>query len=326
MANRSQRRKRSRPDRNQPGLPSIAPWPPDVDVSAIDVRGVDALDPSDPDVADLVTATGIIFGRPGQRRVPVTVWRVAATDHAYGQTWDGLSPRVAGLPVSLTTRPGDTIIDFDNDPTVAGVAGAHGVRLVPVTCWDRLRRLAPGAASLITLRYPVTDPTAGPADLPRLFAACARLQAPRGSTVVAIVPPPDGPDYAAHAADVIPAAEAAGLGYVQHVIAVTAPIAGEWLKPPHEPDGYQLLDQTLVLAEPRRQANRRRDRPTHPPARRRQRPRPTLGRYGLFRVLRSTLDLARGGPRAEGLGYVAAAIAATIQPSGGVPWIWSAFG
>ena len=30
-----------------------------------------------------------------------------------------------------------------------------------------------------------------------------------------------------HAADVIPAAEAAGLGYVQHVIAVTAPIAGE---------------------------------------------------------------------------------------------------
>jgi hypothetical protein len=159
------------------------------------------------------------------------VWRVAATDHAGGQAWDGLSPRVAGLLVGLTTRPGDTIIDFDNDPTVAGVAGAHGVRHLPVTCWDQLRQLAPGAASLITLRYPLTGPAAGPADLPadvrRLFDACARLQAPRGSTVVAIVPPPDGPDYAAHAAQVIPTTEAAGLGYVQHVIAVTAPIAGE---------------------------------------------------------------------------------------------------
>jgi hypothetical protein len=155
--------------------------------------------------------------------------RVAATDHTGGKTWDGLSPRVAGLLVGLTTRPGDTIIDFDNDPTVAGVAGAHGVRHIPVTCWDQLRQLGPGAASLITLRYPLTDPTAGPADMRRLFAACARLQAPRGSTVVAIAPPPDGPDYAAHAAQVIPAAEAAGLGYVQHVIAVTAPIAGERL-------------------------------------------------------------------------------------------------
>jgi hypothetical protein len=232
MATHPQRRKRNRPHGNQHELSSIAPWPPNVDVSdidvhTVDVRAVDALDPADPDVADLVTATGITLGRPGQRRVPVIVWRVAATDHAGGHTWDGLSPRVAGLLVGLTTRPGDTIIDFDNDVTVAGVAGAHGVRHVPVTCWDQLHRLAPGAASLITLRYPLTDRTAGPADMQRLFAACARLQAPRGSTVVAIVPPPDGTDYAAHAAQVISAAEAAGLGYVQHVIAVTAPIAGE---------------------------------------------------------------------------------------------------
>jgi hypothetical protein len=227
MATHPQRAKRNRPHRNQPDPSSIAPWPPNVDVSNIDVQAVDALDPADPDVADLVTATGITIGRPAERRVPVTVWRVAATDHAGGQTWDGLPPRVAALLVGLTTRPGDTIIDFDNDPTVAGVAGAHGVRHLPVTCRDQLRQLAPGTASLITLRYPLTDPTAGPADLRRLFDTCARLQAPRGSTVVAIVPPPDGPDYAAHAAQVIPAAEAAGLGYVQHVIAVTAPIAGE---------------------------------------------------------------------------------------------------
>jgi hypothetical protein len=134
---------------------------------------------------------------------------------------------VAGLLVGLTTRPGDTIIDFDNDPTLAGAAGAHGVRHVPVTRWPQEGGLAPGTASLITLRYPRTDPTTGPANLQQLFAACARAQTPRGSTVVAIVPPPDGPDYAAHAAQVIPAAEAAGLGYVEHIIAVTAPIPGQ---------------------------------------------------------------------------------------------------
>ncbi|HEY2948383.1 MAG TPA: hypothetical protein VGJ53_08300 [Micromonosporaceae bacterium] len=154
----------------------------------------------------------------------MTLWRVAATDYTNGQTWDnGLSPRVAGLLVGLTTRPGQTVIDFDNDPTLAGVAGAHGVRHLPITRPSQLRRLSAGTASLITLRYPRPDPAPRPGGLAELFAACARLQTTRGSTVVAIVPPAAGPDYATHAADVIPAAEAAGLGYVEHVIAVTAP-------------------------------------------------------------------------------------------------------
>jgi hypothetical protein len=158
----------------------------------------------------------------------VTLWRVAATDYAGGRTWDGgLSPRVAGLLVGLTTRPGQTIIDLDNDPTLAGVAGAHGVRHHPITRPSQLRRLPAGSASLITLRYPRPDPATRPTDLAELFTACARLQAHHGSTVVALVPPTDRGDYAAHAADVIPAAEAAGLGYVEHVIAVTAPIPGE---------------------------------------------------------------------------------------------------
>lgn len=70
-------------------------------------------------------------------------------------------------------------------------------------------------------------PATAPGELAEVFAACARLQTTRGSTVVAIAPPAVGPDYAAHAADVISAAESAGLGYVEHVIAVTAPIPGE---------------------------------------------------------------------------------------------------
>ena len=132
---------------------------------------------------------------------------------------------MAGLLVGLTTRPGDTIVDFDDDPTLAGVAGAHGVRHIPITRPAQLRRLPAGAASLITLRYP--RPVTRPGGLAELFGACARLQTTRGSTVVTLVPPAEGPDYATHAAEVIPAAEAAGLGYVEHVIAVTAPIPGQ---------------------------------------------------------------------------------------------------
>jgi len=234
MTTHPQRRKRRR-NRNRSGAPVVT-WQPGTDFTitnpgTIDGEIVDgeveALDPTDPDAADLITATGITLDH-GDRRIPVTLWRVAAIDHTGGQTWDdGLSPRVAGLLVGLTTRPGQTIVDFDNDPTLAGVAGAHGVRHIPITRAGQLRRLPAGAASLITLRYPRPGPATAPGGLADLFAVCARLQTTRGSTVVAIAPPAAGPDYAAHAGEVIPAAEAAGLGYVEHVIAVTAPIPGE---------------------------------------------------------------------------------------------------
>ena len=228
MTTHPQRRKRRR-NRNRPGSAPVVTWQPGTNLTnpgAIDGE-VEVLDLTDPDVADLITDTGITLDHHG-RRIPVTLWRVAAIDYTNGQTWDdGLSPRVAGLLIGLTTRPGQTIIDFDNDPTLAGVAGAHGVRHLPITRAAQLRRLPARTASLITLRYPRPGHATRPDRTEQLFAACARLQTRRGSTVVAIVPPAAGPDYASHAAEVIPAAQAAGLGYVQHVIAVTAPIPGE---------------------------------------------------------------------------------------------------
>ena len=148
MTTHPQRRKRRR-NRNRPDPAAITAWPPGTDprTTNLDASGlgdeVEALDPTDPDVADLITATGITLDH-GDRRIPVTVWRVAAIDRADGQTWDGLSPRVAGLLIGLTTRPGQTIIDFDDDPTLAGVAGAHGVRHHPITRPAQLRRLRAG--------------------------------------------------------------------------------------------------------------------------------------------------------------------------------------
>lgn len=131
MTTHPQRRKRRR-NRNRSGAPVVTWQPPGTDptitnpgtTEAIDgeiVSGeVEALDPTDSDAADLITATGIILDH-GERRIPVTLWRVAAIDYTGGQSWDdGLSPRVAGLLVGLTTRPGDTVVDFDNDPTLAG--------------------------------------------------------------------------------------------------------------------------------------------------------------------------------------------------------------
>jgi hypothetical protein len=59
------------------------------------------------------------------------------------------------------------------------------------------------------------------------LAGCALVQAPHGRTVVAIVPPVGGEPYIAHAGRVIAAAHRAGLGYVEHIVTVTAPIAGE---------------------------------------------------------------------------------------------------
>jgi hypothetical protein len=239
MTTHPQRRTRRR-NRNHPGSVPVVTWqPPGTDLAITDPDAIDAidgeivdgeveaLDPTGPDAADLITATGITLDHHGGRRIPVTLWRVAAIDHTGGQTWDGLSPRVAGLLVGLTTRPGQTIVDFDNDPTLAGVAGAHGVRHIPITRPAQLRHLPAGTASLITLRYPRPSPATTPDELAELFEACARLQTRRGSTVVAITPPAAGPDYTTHASKVIPAAQAAGLGYVEHVIAVTAPIPGQ---------------------------------------------------------------------------------------------------
>lgn len=78
----------------------------------------------------------------GQRRIPIILWRGAATDCTVGETCnDGLSPRVAGLLVGLTTRLGRTIGDFDNDSTLAGVAG---VRHALITSAAQLRRSPAG--------------------------------------------------------------------------------------------------------------------------------------------------------------------------------------
>jgi len=184
---------------------------------------------SDPfGLADLI-ADGILDALPGDPPVPIKQWRITDADHG-----GGLTIRTALLLVALYTRPGDTIVSLGNDPALAGAAGAAGCRYVPVAHPADLADLdhVAGTVGLIVLRWPV-PPTANrrrsparPADmsseLTDLFTACRLLLSNRdGYTIVALTPAVAGPDYTEHARLLLPAARQAGLGWLQHIVAVT---------------------------------------------------------------------------------------------------------
>src|SRR5256714_5293048 len=94
MTTHPQRRRRRR---NRPDPASITAWPPGADprTTNLDASGlgdeVEPLDPTDPDVADLITATGITLDH-GDRRIPVTLWRGAPRAHARPQNSGRPSP------------------------------------------------------------------------------------------------------------------------------------------------------------------------------------------------------------------------------------------
>jgi len=169
---------------------------------------------------------------PGHPPVPINVWRVA--DLELGQDLSkGMSPSLAAIVVGLYTEPRDTLVDFDADPTLAGVAGAGGCRYLPVRGRSNLADLDPvaGKAKLITLRWPTAARPGrdgpGEDEMDSMFAACAALLAPDGCTVVALAPPPPDKPHVEYAHQLVPAAHRAGLGYLQHIVAVGAPIRGE---------------------------------------------------------------------------------------------------
>jgi hypothetical protein len=178
-----------------------------------------------------LVAAGAIDVVPGDPPVPVTVWRVAGTRSAGQQDAAGLDPQAAGLLVGLYTQPGDTLVDLSADPAVAGAAGAGARRYVPAhhpADYAPLRHLA-GAARLVLLRWPSpAHPGGAESDawLADLLGGCRRLLAADGCVIAALTPPPST-GYVDHARWLIPAAHQAGLGYLQHVIVVAAPIPGD---------------------------------------------------------------------------------------------------
>jgi hypothetical protein len=193
-------------------------------------------EPAEPAGTDLLGDVGdiddiddidVIAGDPP---VPITVWPVASADHRTGRTppprggdTASMSPPLADRVVHTYTRRGDAV-GFDRDANLRAAAHAAGCR------YRRLRHLShlgdlravTGHAGLVVLRWPRLAKTARPAEqVEQLFTACRSLLAPGGYTV-AVLAPPSAPSELARAAELVPAAHRCGLGYLQHIVAVTA--------------------------------------------------------------------------------------------------------
>jgi hypothetical protein len=173
----------------------------------------------------------------GDPPVPITVWRPVAVNNSddFGDAPPaGLTSWLARRLVATYSRPGHMVVDFDNDPPLRHAATAGGRIYLPLSTSGDLADLGTTTpVDLITLRWPrpaaaTTSATTTAADL---FRACRLVLGRQGHTAV-IIAPSRGVPYVEHTHDLVPAARASGMGYLQHIIAVLTPIVGERLLPP----------------------------------------------------------------------------------------------
>ena len=214
-------------------------------------------DGSDPfDLSALVAADAIDV-IPGDPPVPITVWRVPGPG---SPLWpgdsDGITAGTAPLLVGQHAHPGDTVVSVGYDRALAGCAGATGCTYLAVADVAGLAGLdhLAGRVRLLVLRWPPVGNLGNggvPApDLPDadLFAASRRLLTRDGCAAVAIAPPPAGRPYVAYARLHIQAARAAGLGWLQHIVVITATIDGDNLTAPAVPADRAMLRSARSIA------------------------------------------------------------------------------
>jgi hypothetical protein len=211
---------------------STAPHQPD---RVRERRSAAQPEPGPPDLSELIAA-GAIDVVDGDPPVPITAWRVAGVDHPYRHDpAGGLTPRTAALLVASYTRLGDTIVSVGGDPALEGAAGGGGRNYLGVDDPANLADLdhVAGTVQLIVLRWPPPyrpgQLWTNPERMRELFAACRRLLTRGGCIAVAlaVIPGESEIAYHGHPERVIPAAHDGGLGWLQHIIAITAPIVGE---------------------------------------------------------------------------------------------------
>jgi hypothetical protein len=188
----------------------------------------------DPFALAHLIAAGDIDVVPGEPPVPIAIWRVAAIDAPYGlDLADGMTPRMAALLVGYYTWPGDSIVSVGHDPALAGAAGAGGRNYLAVddpTDLVDVDRII-GTVRLVVLSWPPArrPRQVSPAEATDLFTACRVITGRDGCTIVAFAPMEPDDTYAEHSGLLVPAARHAGLGLLQHIVAITAPVAGERL-------------------------------------------------------------------------------------------------
>ncbi|MCI0687024.1 MAG: hypothetical protein L0Y54_07290, partial [Sporichthyaceae bacterium] len=165
---------------------------------------------------------------PGDPPVPITVWRVAQSpsdDADPAET--GLSYRLACRLLAHYSLRDQTVADLDDDPRIRAAAQRLGRRYLGAA--ELATGTAPaGEVSLVMLRWP--RPHRASPTVADLFAGCRGLRVGDGCASVAVPAVPTGPPaprYLDHARILVPAARSAGLGYLQHIIAVTAPLEAD---------------------------------------------------------------------------------------------------
>jgi hypothetical protein len=220
-------------------------------------------------IADLVAA-GILDAVPGDPPIPISVWRAAGpTDlpETPASVFARLTPRLAAILLAVYTDVGDTLIDTTRSPVLEGAAGASGRRYLaldlPSQNPDEHQHLE-GKAGLILLRWPPTGPFQAPSgtshpgddgmpDPHPVLHACRDLLSTHGHTMVFLAPPVG--TYRDHARSLIPAAAAVGLGYLQHIVVVTAIDPPPTSQPPTATPPRMLarehLDLLVFILRPR---------------------------------------------------------------------------
>ncbi|MBL7486516.1 hypothetical protein I6A60_40300 [Frankia sp. AgB1.9] len=162
--------------------------------------------------------------------VPLTVWPTPTAT-----TPGVLSPGVAARLIATFSKPGDRVLALDGP---AGYADAAGYLHRPYTARPAAAVLA-GDTPTGPVGLVIDHPPAAPAEqLLARFATVARLLT-GGGFLACVHPPAAGPrDPLATA---IGAGEAAGLRYLQHLVALAVPIRHGTLTPPRDATTGGLL-------------------------------------------------------------------------------------
>jgi hypothetical protein len=159
--------------------------------------------------------------------VPITVWRLDSRDGDEPATdpGAGFASRLARRLVLTYTRQGETVVDFDADRHLRDAATASSRTYLAIIHPGELADLDAiiDPVSLVIVRWPRQTPARTAASVGDLFTACRLLMSADTCAIAAVSaaePGQPGTAYAQHLAELLPAAQAAGLTHVLQIVAV----------------------------------------------------------------------------------------------------------
>jgi hypothetical protein len=159
---------------------------------------------------------------PGIPPVPITVWRTPSDEPG-----PHLGPRLATRLLAAYTSTGDAVYDTTGDPVLRQVATSTG-RHHHTSGSGRSRAKVQPVALAVT-----GWPTGDDRDLDPVVVYGGLRRRLRPGGILAVVLGTDDRHLPADAAGLVEVATAAGLSYLQHIVAVHAHVTGDRLTPPH---------------------------------------------------------------------------------------------